>query len=115
MDAKRSRAADVWRERVIAQQGSGQSVRAWCRQHRCPEHGFCWWPAKLVLSPRSAVKRRRREAGSIAFAEVVVVVERPAPEPLVLRLGRGRELLFPPALPMTRLAELLRAVEGAAS
>jgi hypothetical protein len=113
MHAKRSKAADVWRERVVAQQASGQAVRAWCRQHACPEHGFYWWRAKLGLSPASAGKRRRRGAKPIAFAELVV--ERPAAEPLVLRLRGGHELALPSSMPVTRLAELLRAVEGAAS
>lgn len=112
MDAKRSKTAEVWRERVVAQQASGQAVRAWCGAHGCPEHGFYWWRARLGLSPASALKRRRRRAGPIAFAEVVV--ERPSPEPIVLRLGSGRELLLPSSLPVARLAELLRAIEGAA-
>jgi hypothetical protein len=111
--AKQSKAAEVWRERVAAQQASGQPVRAWCHQHGCPEHGFYWWLAKLGLSPRSAGKRRRRAAKPIAFAEVVV--DRPDAEPIVLRLGGGREVVLPSSMPVTRLAELLRTVEGAAS
>ena len=112
MGAKRSKAGDVWRERVLAQQAGGQSVRAWCRQHNCPEHGFYWWRAKLGLSPASAVKRQCRGPNPIAFAEVVV--GRPAPESIVLRLGSGRELVLPSSMPATRLAELLRAIEGVA-
>jgi len=112
--AKQTKTAEVWRERVIAQQASGQAVRAWCRQHGCPEHGFYWWRAKLGLSPRPApAGRRRRPAGPVRFAEVVV--ERPEAEPMVLRLGRGRELVLPPSMPVTQLAELLRAIEGATS
>lgn len=51
MDAKRLKAANVWQERVVAQQASGQAVRAWRRANGCPEHGFYWWRAKLGLSP----------------------------------------------------------------
>ena len=109
--AKQTKAAEVWRERVVAQQASGQPVRAWCREHGCPEHGFYWWRAKLGLSPASVRKRQRRRGRPIAFAEVVV--ERAAPEPVILRLGSGRELLLPASMPVARLAELLRAVEGA--
>lgn len=116
MDAKRSKTAEVWHGRVVAQQGSGQPVRAWCRQHGCPEHGFYWWRAKLGLSPASAGKSRRRRRPALpGFAEVVVEPS-PAPaEAMTLRLRGGRELLFPSSMPVTRIAELLRAVEGAAS
>lgn len=116
MDAKRSKAADVWRERVVAQQAGGQPVRAWCREHGCPEHGFYWWRARLGLSPTSAGgRRRRRRPAPVAFTEVVV--ERPpaSAEAMTLRLRGGRELVLPPSMPVTRLADLLRAVEGAAS
>jgi hypothetical protein len=113
--AKQSKAADVWRERVVAQQASGQPVRAWCRQHGCPEHGFYWWRAKLGLSPATSAvaRRKRRRTRPFHFAEVVV--ERPEAEPIVLRLGGGRELLLPASIPVTQLADLLRAIEGAAS
>src|SRR4051812_13861690 len=113
MDATRMKTADVWRERVVAQQASGQAVRAWCRERGCPEHGFYWWRAKLGLSPASVRKRQRRRGRPIAFAEVVV--ERPAPELVIFRLGSGRELLLPTSMSVARLAELVRAVEEAAS
>jgi hypothetical protein len=111
--AKQARAGEVWRERVVAQQASGQAVRAWCREHGCPEHGFYWWRAKLGLSPASGAPRQRRRMRPVHFAEVVV--ERPEAEPIVFRLRGGRELLLPASMPVARLAELLRAVEGAAS
>jgi hypothetical protein len=112
MDARRSKTADVWRERVVAQQASGRPVRAWCRAHGCHEHGFYWWRAKLGLSPTSAAARRqRRRTRAIHFAGVVV--ERPEADPVVLRLRGGRELVLPPSMPVTRLAELLRVIEAA--
>ena len=114
MVAKRSKAADVWRERVVAQQASGQAVRAWCRQHGCHEHGFYWWRARLGLSPKSGVKRQRRRPASAGFAEVIVDRSVSA-EAMALRLRGGRELALPASMPVTRLAELVRAIEGAAS
>jgi hypothetical protein len=111
--AKRSKAAEVWRERVAAQQASGQAVRAWCQAHGRPEHGFYWWRAKLGLSPASAARRPRRRTRPVHFAEVVVA--RPEAEPVVLRLRGGREMLLPASMPVTQVAELLRAIEGAAS
>jgi hypothetical protein len=34
---------------------------------------------------------------------------------MTLRLRGGRELVLPASMPVTRLAELVRAIEGAAS
>ena len=113
MDAKRSKAAEVWRERVVAQQASGQPVRAWCREYGCPEHGFYWWRARLGLSAASATRRQRRRARPVHFAEVVVDRPPTSAEAMTLRLRGGRELVLPPSMPVARLAELLRAVEGA--
>src|SRR5690349_14160660 len=56
---RKNTAADKWRERVKAQQGSGQSIRAWCREHGCHEHAFYWWRCRLGLSPVGAKRRGR--------------------------------------------------------
>jgi hypothetical protein len=106
--------AERWRERIVAQQASGQSVRAWCRAHDCHEHAFYWWRARLGLSPKSGVKRQRRRPASAGFAEVIVDRSVSA-EAMTLRLRGGRELVLPASMPVTRLAELVRAIEGAAS
>lgn len=113
MDAKSTKTADVWRERILAQQASGQSVRGWCRSNDCHEHSFYGWRAKLGLSLASPSKRRPRGAKTIAFAEVVV--ERPAAEPIVLRLRGGRELVFPASMPAVTLAHFVHAIEGTPS
>jgi hypothetical protein len=115
MAAKANR-TELWQERVLAQQASGQTVRGWCRANNCPEHGFYWWRANLGLSPASARKRRRvRKAASIGFARVVV--EPPAPaaavEPMRLTLAGGRELALPASMPVEQVARLLRAIETA--
>ncbi|MGA3066797.1 MAG: hypothetical protein ABSF29_08125 [Tepidisphaeraceae bacterium] len=47
MEPKTSGKADAWRKHIAAQQASGQSVRAWCRQNDCAEHAFYWWRAKV--------------------------------------------------------------------
>ena len=117
MEPRAGGAAEVWRERVLAQQASGQSVRGWCRANNCPEHGFYWWRASLGLSPVSARKRRRRvrKAASVGFARVLV--EPPAAgvvaEPLRLTLIGGRELTLPASMPVEHVARLLRAIEAA--
>jgi hypothetical protein len=114
MAAKANR-TELWRERVLAQQASGQTVRGWCRANNCPEHGFYWWRANLGLSPASARKRRRvRKAASIGFARVVVEPLAPVvAEPLRLMLVGGRELTLPASMPVEQVARLLRAIETA--
>jgi hypothetical protein len=108
MDAKQ-KTAQVWRERVLAQQAAGQSVRGWCKTHGRHEHAFYWWRAKLGLSP---ALRMRRAAKPVRFAELVV--DKPAVDAIRLRLGSGRELVLPATLAMTEIASLVRAIEGAA-
>jgi len=45
--------ANHWRERIAAQQASGQSIRGWCKINGCAEHAFYWWRARLKLQPAS--------------------------------------------------------------
>jgi hypothetical protein len=103
--------ADVWRERVMAQQGSGQTIRAWCRQNNCHEHAFYGWRCRLGLSPRAVSKRREPPGKPMKFAEVVVGGA--GLEPIRLRLGGGRELMLPASMPVESIARLVRAIEGA--
>ena len=126
-EAAKTSVAQAWRERITAQQAGGQSIRALCKENGWHEHAFYWWRARLGLSPRSVVGRRRRGIASEAqpgFAEVVVdlpVVELPAVteplaasvvEPLLLRLGGGRELVLPVSMPLEQVAKLVGLVEG---
>lgn len=53
-------------------------------------------------------------AALAVFAEVVVG-QSPATEAMTLRLRGGRELVLPASMSAARIAELLRAMEGAAS
>ena len=112
MEAAVNGTADAWRERIAAQGTSGQSIRAWCREHNHHEHAFYWWRSRLGLSPKTAVKPRlnRRHAKAIKFAEVEVN----RAEPICLRLGGGRELLLPASMPVAQVAQLVRAIEGTA-
>lgn len=112
MDVKKSNRADVWRERVVAQQASGQSIRAWCAEHGCHEHAFYWWRSRLGLSPTSGTGKQRRRAGGLGFAEVVV--DHLRVEPILLRLGSGRELVLPASMAVEHVARLVRAVEAQA-
>ena len=111
MEATANGTAEAWRERIAAQRASGQSIRAWCREHNHQEHCFYWWRARLGLSPKSATKRQqRRAARPIQFAEVVVNHH----EPIRLRLAGGRELHLPASMPVEHIAKLIRSIEGEA-
>ena len=115
MAAKTSPTAEAWRERILAQQASGQSVRGWCRANHCPEHGFYWWRCNLGLSPASKRKRRRASRKPVPVKFARVVVESPAPvvaEPLRLTLAGGRELAMPASMPVEQIARLVRAIEA---
>ena len=107
--ASKSKTADAWRERIAAQQASGQSIRQWCRLNEFREYSFYWWRARLNLQPGAAARRRRGNAGPIPFAEVIV---RAAAQPLCLRLIGGRELVVPASMPVEQIAKLIRLVEG---
>lgn len=112
--ASKSSRADTWRERIIAQQASGRSVRAWCRENAgCHEHSFYWWRARLNLRPDSAKQRRRvkdqTQTQAIPFAEVLVAA---SAQPLCLRLAGGRELLLPASMAIEQIARLVGLIEA---
>jgi len=115
--ASKSSRADIWHERIISQQASGQSVRAWCRDNaECHEHSFYWWRARLNLGPDSARRRRLAEAQApaapvqtIPFAEVLVAA---AAQPICLRLAGGRELLLPASMAIEQVAKLVGLIES---
>src|SRR3954463_11213237 len=100
MEASSNGTAQAWRERITSQHASGQSIRAWCREHNHHEHAFYWWRSRLGLSPKSAAKHRQR-AKAIQFAEVVVN----RAEPMCLRLGGARELILPASMPVMQVAQ----------
>jgi hypothetical protein len=110
MVAKRI-SADTWRDRIMAQQSSGQSIRSWCRANGCAEHAFYWWRVRLKMRPAGTRRRGPRPVNPIKFARVIASL--PA-EPIRLHLTAGRELLLPASMPVADLAALVRAVEGMA-
>ena len=123
MEKTVSATAELWRERIAAQQAGGQSIRALCKENGWHEHAFYWWRSKLELSPASAMRRGRKPKMPAGFAEVVVdrsaptvsLVESPAVsavEPIRLRLGAGRELMLPASMPLEQVAKLVGLIEG---
>jgi hypothetical protein len=122
MDAStKNTTAETWRQRVVAQQASGQSIRAWCRENGCHEHAFYWWRARLGLSPMARKRSPRPKAAvkPVEFTRIVLkksMLVRAAnlAEPIRLSLIGGRELILPASMPVEKIAGLLRAIEGAA-
>jgi len=119
--AKNAATAGIWRERVVAQQASGRSIRAWCRENDCHEHAFYCWRVRLGLSPVAGGRRRGKAGvGPVGFARVVVntpmppdpVTATPA-EPIRVGLLGGRELTLPASMPLEQVARLIRAIERA--
>ena len=55
--AKQTEVRQQWRERVVAQEASGLSVRVYCREHDLGEHSFYSWRQRL-----------RRETEPVSFA-----------------------------------------------
>lgn len=116
--------AEVWRERIAAQQVSGQSIRVWCRDNAQHEHAFYSWRSRLGLSPGPS-RSRRCKVAQVGFAEVVVdrpIAKLPAAvaakplasviEPIRVRLGGGRELVLPASMLNERVAALIHLIEG---
>ncbi len=96
---------------ISAQQASGQSIWAWCRAHDCREHALYWSRARLALSTKSGVKRRRRGPALAGFAEVVFDRSMPA-EAITLRLRGRRERVLPASMQVESLAKLVHAIEA---
>jgi hypothetical protein len=123
MDAQaQNTTAETWRQRVVAQQASGQSIRDWCRANGCQEHAFYTWRVRLGLSPATTRKPRRRAAGveRVRFAKVVFndstsrQISMGLGEPIRVSLLGGRELALPGSMSVESIAKLLRAIEGVA-
>jgi len=108
--ASKTAIADTWRQRIVAQQSAGESIRDWCKANGCHEHAFYWWRARLGLSPVSRSKRRCRGVQP-RFAEVVLDSTPRVGQTMTFRLRGGTELVLP-AMPVQQLAELVRAIEG---
>jgi len=95
-----------WRRVVRGHAGSGMSVRAYCANVGVSDHAFYWWRRELA----------RREAAKPKAAFVPVVVRAPAAreaEGMSIELRGGRMLRLP-VMPAAQVAELVRAIEGAA-
>lgn len=96
----------TWRRVVAGHSKSGMSIRAYCAKMRVKEPAFYWWRAELA--------RRDATKPKTAFVPVVVKASAVAGmEGIAIELRGGRVLRLP-AMAMTQVVELVRAIEGAA-
>ena len=76
---------ELWRQRIAQQEGSGQSIRAYCRGRGLPEHAFYGWRQRL-----------RKQPASVKFALVETKPsEAEIAPPLELILAHGDRLRIP--------------------
>ena len=47
---------ELWRRRVAQQNNSGQTVRAFCREHKLSEYSFYWWRRQLSSSTEKPIR-----------------------------------------------------------
>ena len=97
--------AGVWRRRLSQQAGSGQSVRAWCREHRVTETAFYWWRRELV--------RRDAESKITSFVPVHVAEDQRerGDSPIEIELADGRRVRVTGKVNRETLADVLDVLE----
>ena len=74
---------ELWRQRIVQQNASGQSVRAFCRDQKLNEHSFYQWRRQLGAPSSKAV----------SFA--LVETNKPSQVPVEFILTSGETLRIP--------------------
>ncbi len=95
----------AWRRRLARHAESGQSVRAWCRQHRVTEAAFHWW--------RREVARRDAEAPAASFVPVHVTDDpaRDGDPQIEIELTDGRRVRVTGTVNREMLTQVLDVLE----
>jgi hypothetical protein len=65
---------ELWRQRIVEQEKSGGSIRAYCKAIGIPEHAFYGWRQRLrVETPVTfALVETKQRANEAVFIEVVL-------------------------------------------
>ena len=91
---------ELWRQRVAQQKDSGQTVRAFCREHKLSEYSFYWWRRQLSASAEQPIRFALVEA-------TTPTTETPRPSQaqsrLELVLNSGERLRIPAEAAILRL------------
>jgi hypothetical protein len=98
-----------WRKVLTAWEGSGQSIRGYCREHGITEASFYFWRRELRLREAEAAQR-----STAAFVPVRLKAETPAgcvPNMIELMFN-GLTLRVPAHTGTDRIRELVAALDG---
>jgi len=80
-----------WRSLLRMQPQSGLTIAEFCRKHRCSTAAFYAWRRKLAAQPTPTTPANSPAAvNSLAFLPVRLHQASTRPEPVLVRLGRGR-------------------------
>ena len=110
-----------WRDVVGRQVASGFSVRAFCRSQSLREASFYSWRRKLEerIQEKSPTVKHKFPTGEVVSARrgapdfvPAVVGSVPSDPSIELQLASGCRLMLPLSIPMSRLAELVLALES---
>ena len=120
-----------WAEAVQGCQGSGLTVREYCRRRRLSEAGFYWWRRRLLAAGRPAevgvTRGRRRSKATPTFISIrtpeaddtpVQAAEKPSVEPVAgtgrieIALAGGRVVRIGAGFDPATLQAVLGVLEG---
>ena len=76
MRKAQAKRAEKWRQVIAQQEKSGQSVRAFCREHGIGEHSFYMWRQRLQQDQQLPVTFALVETKRTAEAKVLELVLR---------------------------------------
>jgi len=88
----------VWRERLQAQQASGLSVAAWCKQEGVSAWSVYGWRKRLSLSPVASSAAVRLISVPMAGLGSGPMLEMQTPGGYVLRLSSAEQVNWLPAI-----------------
>jgi hypothetical protein len=87
--AKQTERRELWRQRIAQQKNSGQTVRAFCREHQFSEYSFYAWRRQLDSSSDKPIRFALVDTTSTSGTA------QPSQAPLELFLNGGERLQIP--------------------
>jgi hypothetical protein len=100
---------ELWRQRVAKQKNSGQTVRAFCREHRLSEHSFYWWRRQF-----SSFAEKPIRFALVETTTPIAETHSPRQAQLELVLNPGERLQIPTGAATLRLVWSVLPEQGQA-